>query len=186
MSESPRTQNPDAESGGGHPSRHHWDEDDHAHHERTGETPAQRSNRQLAELLQEMRVVQVGGQILFAFLLAIPFQPTFEHIGSAERTLYTVSVVLTVAAMFLLMTPVALHRAWFREGEKERIIRYATWMTGIGMGLLGPGIIASVVLVLSVAVNWAGAIAIGVVVGLGLVYLWVLLPRFGRPRDLAR
>jgi len=149
------------------------------HFERTGESPSQRSNRQLAELLQELRVVQVGGQILFAFLLAIPFQPTFEHIGSAERTLYTVSVVLTVAAMFLLMTPVALHRAWFREGMKEKIIRYATWMTGAGLALLGPGILTAVTLVLSVAMNWWGAIAVSTVLALFLVGLWVLLPAHG-------
>ncbi|RIJ78696.1 hypothetical protein D1871_01725 [Nakamurella silvestris] len=156
-----------------------------AHFERTGENPAQRSNRQLAELLQEMRVVQVGGQILFAFLLAIPFQPTFEHIGSAERTLYTVSVVLTVTAMFLLMTPVALHRAWFRAGMKEKIIRYATWMTGAGLALLGPGILCAVTLVLSVAMNWWGAIAVAVVLAFFLLWLWVLLPAQGH-REAAR
>ena len=154
--------------------------EDIEHHERTGERPAQRANRQLAELLQEMRVVQVGGQILFAFLLAIPFQPTFEHIGSTERALYTVSVVLTLVAMFLLMTPVALHRAWFQLGMKEKLIRQATWMTGAGMALLGPGILAAVLLVLSVAVNWWGAIAITVVLAGITLWLWVLLPAKGR------
>src|SRR5690349_4674753 len=77
------------------------------------ETPAERSDRNWSELLQELRVAQTGVQVLTAFLLSLPFQARFEAITSHQKVVYLIVVLLSVAATGVLISPVAVHRAVF-------------------------------------------------------------------------
>lgn len=156
--------------------------DDATHLARTGETPFQRSNRQLAELLQELRVVQMGVQILLAFLLAIPFQARFPDLATASKTLYAISVISISLALVLLMTPVALHRAWFERGVKAAVIRVSTRLARVGMLLLAIGLLASISMVLGMVLPWPVAIVVTATVGLSILWFWLLLPVLGSPR----
>src|SRR5689334_12186764 len=86
------------------------------------ETPEQRSDRNWVELLQELRVMQTGVQILTGFLLTVPFQARFETLTSFQRGYYLVLMVLAALTTGLAVAPVALHRALFRRHVKARLV----------------------------------------------------------------
>jgi hypothetical protein len=104
---------------------------------RADEDEAARLDRELIELLNEMRVVMPGVQVLFGFLLTVPFQQRFETIDDFQRTVYFVTLLLVAAASAFLMAPSAFHRLTFREGHKPYLVRLGTRQTIVGMGLLG-------------------------------------------------
>jgi hypothetical protein len=87
-----------------------------------GETHHERVNRELIELLNELRVVLPGVQVLFAFLLSLPFLTRFDELTAAQRGVYFVSFICAAAAIALLITPSAYHRLRFRQHDKERML----------------------------------------------------------------
>src|ERR1700689_2504573 len=89
------------------------------------ESEAERDDRNLAELLQELRVAGLGVQVLFGFLLSLPFTNRFSNLNAGQRHLYLASLVLSAVATALLLGPVAYHRVVFRRGRKERLVRAA-------------------------------------------------------------
>src|SRR5687768_8456485 len=101
-----------------------------------GETPGERANRELMELLNELRVALPGVQVLFAFLLGVPFTQRFTKLGDFEQQLYVASIVATAAATFFLVAPTAHHRLRFRSGIKEQLIRTANAFAIVGLVLL--------------------------------------------------
>jgi hypothetical protein len=103
---------------------------------RSDEDEAERLDRELIELLNELRVVMPGVQVLFGFLLTVPFQQRFETIDDFQRIVYFVTLLLVAAASAFLMGPSAFHRLTFREGQKPYLIRLGTRQTIVGMGLL--------------------------------------------------
>jgi multisubunit Na+/H+ antiporter MnhE subunit len=146
------------------------------------ETPAERSDRNWSELLQELRVAQTGVQLLTAFLLSLPFQNRFATISSAERRLYLVVVLLAVAATGVLIAPVALHRAVFRRHAKQQLVDTAARLAEVGLLLLAAavtGVVALIFVVTSGAVTGAVAAA---GVGLALTVLWLIVPLAARRR----
>src|SRR5437899_3345880 len=96
-------------------------EDDRWNYRARGETPSQRLDRNLVELLQEVRVAQVGVQVLLAFLLALAFTPRFTQFTDPQRYAYVVSLVLGAAATALLIAPAPFHRVVFRRRLKREI-----------------------------------------------------------------
>lgn len=86
---------------------------------RPSETPDERADRQLSELLQELRVAQAGVQILFAFLLVLPFQGEFPDLSTMLKGVYAFSLVTALVATALMIAPVALHRMLFGHHMKE-------------------------------------------------------------------
>jgi hypothetical protein len=106
-------------------------------HARSDEDEAQRLDRELIELLNELRVVMPGVQLLFGFLLTVPFQQRFATVDAFQRDVYFVTLLLTAASAAFLMAPSAFHRLTFREGQKPYLIRLATRQTIAGMALLG-------------------------------------------------
>jgi hypothetical protein len=98
------------------------------------ETTAQRDDRNLAELLQELRVAGLGVQVLFGFLLSLPFTTRFARLSHAQRELYIASILLAAVSTALLVAPVAYHRLVFRRHEKESLIRAANVMALLGLG----------------------------------------------------
>jgi hypothetical protein len=106
------------------------------HQAREEEDEAARLDRELIELLNELRVVMPGVQVLFGFLLTVPFQQRFQTIDDFQRIVYVVTLLLTAAAAAVLMAPSAFHRLTFRRGQKPYLIKLGTRQTIAGMALL--------------------------------------------------
>ncbi len=117
--------------------------------ERPGETEAQRNDRNLVELLQELRVAAVGVQVIFGFLLSLPFYARFSALGHAQRVLYLVAVVLSAVSTALLLGPVAYHRLVFRRHQKHHLVRVANVMAIAGLAAVALTVVAAVLLVVS-------------------------------------
>jgi hypothetical protein len=94
------------------------------------ETPLQRCDRNLVELLQEVRVIQTGVQVLFAFLLMAPLSARFPQLTGAQRVEYFVTLLASGAAAVLLMAPTAHHRILFRCGDKDHLVKVANRLEG--------------------------------------------------------
>ncbi len=113
------------------------------------ETEAERADRNLAELLQELRVAGLGVQVLFGFLLSLPFTNRFTRLSHGQQDLYLVTLVLDAVATALLLGPVAYHRLVFRQGQKEALVRAASVMAISGLAVVGLAVSAAVLLVTS-------------------------------------
>jgi hypothetical protein len=140
------------------------------------ETQAERDDRNLIELLQELRVAGLGVQVLFGFLLSLPFTNQFKKLDGADRNLYLACLILAAVATALLLGPVAYHRLVFRQGMKEKLVKTANVMAILGLITVGLSISASVLLVTGFV---AGYTTGGVIAGLVLVMfalLWFALP----------
>jgi cation transport ATPase len=111
------------------------------------ESEAERDDRNLAELLQELRVAGLGVQVLFGFLLSLPFTSRFTGLSQRQRELYLATLVLAAVATALLLGPVAYHRLVFRRGQKERLVRAASVMAIAGLVAVGLAVSAAVLLV---------------------------------------
>ena len=101
------------------------------------ESEAQRDDRNLAELLQELRVSGLGVQVLFGFLLSLPFTNRFSKVDPGQRELYLASLVLSAVATALLLGPVAYHRLVFRRGQKEHLVKASNVMAISGLAAVG-------------------------------------------------
>jgi hypothetical protein len=114
---------------------------------RTRETEKERLDRNLAELLQELRVALPGVQILFAFLLIVPFNQRFADITNFQRTVYFVTLLVATAATACLIAPTAHHRILFRQQDKKRIVFSATKLAIAGLALLALAMTGAVLLI---------------------------------------
>ncbi|MGQ0576245.1 MAG: DUF6328 family protein [Pseudonocardia sp.] len=140
------------------------------------EAPMQRADRNFAELLQELRVVQIGVQILFAFLLTLPFTDRFAGLGPFGHGVYVFTLVASALTVTLLVTPVAVHRLCFQRGRKRELVRAGHRLVMAGLVCLAATVLAGMLLVLDVVV---GPIVGGLVTGVLAVViagLWVCLP----------
>lgn len=143
---------------------------------RPGETPEQRDDRNLIELLQELRVATLGVQVLFGFLLALPFTSRFSHLHDWQRWLYLTIVVLSSVSVALLVAPVAYHRLLFRRHQLGYLLRAANSMAIGGMITVALAVTCAVLLVTSFVQPGAPAIALTAVVGFLFTALWFLVP----------
>jgi Family of unknown function (DUF6328) len=140
------------------------------------ETEAQRADRNLTELVQELRVAGLGVQVLFGFLLSLPFTVRFDRLSGFQRDLYLTCVVLAAVATILLIGPVAYHRLVFRRGLKEDLVRFANVMAILGLAAVSGAVLAAVLLITDyVAGALAGAL-ITVLLGCMLAWLWLAVP----------
>jgi hypothetical protein len=140
------------------------------------ETPIERLDRNWAELLQELRVVQTGVQFLTGFLLTLPFQQRFLTLSTSERVVYLTAVGLAVLATALLITPVALHRALFRRHERPELVAVAHRLALCGYWLLGLAITVVVLLIFDVTQGPTAGVIAATIVFVVIVGLWGLLP----------
>jgi hypothetical protein len=141
-----------------------------------GEGPLQRADRNMIELLQELRVAQTGVQILFAFLLTLSFTERFASIDELQRWTYVVTLLLSVVTAGLLVGPAAVHRVTFRRGVKAETVQLGHRLFTLGLGALALTLTGSVLLVLDVAVGLPFAIPSAAVVCVVLCLLWFVLP----------
>jgi prolipoprotein diacylglyceryltransferase len=140
------------------------------------ETPAQRDDRNLAELLQELRISGLGVQVLFGFLLSLPFTVRFARLSQAQQDLYLASLVLCAVATALLLGPVAYHRLVFRRGQKESLVRVASMLATFGLAAVGLAICGAVLLASSVVATGLPAWLISLFVLLLFAGLWFAFP----------
>jgi hypothetical protein len=111
------------------------------------ESDSQRLNRNIAEVLQELRVAEVGVQILFAFLLTLPFSQRFTHLNGQERRIYFTTLLLAAGSSALFIAPTAFHRIVFRHNERRRLVKGASWMLLGGLTLLMLAVCGAILLV---------------------------------------
>jgi hypothetical protein len=137
-------------------------------------------NRELIELLNELRVVLPGVQVLFAFLLAVPFANGWTRVTTLQKDVYFVAFVSAAAASILLIAPSVHHRVLWREGHKERILRTSNALAIGGTAFLAIGMAAAVFLITDILYGawWAGLIA-GIVTA-ATVWFWYGLPLLRR------
>lgn len=142
----------------------------------TGESAAERNNRNLSDLLQELHVAGLGVQVLFGFLLSLPFTMRFKQLDALERALYRVSLLSAALAIAMLVSPVAYHRWVFRRNEKGRLLRYANTQAIAGLGMVALAVSVAVWMVLLfVGLNWPTALLAAGVTGCFLA-LWFVFP----------
>ncbi|UOE43186.1 DUF6328 family protein [Agromyces larvae] len=144
------------------------------------ETPTEKADRNWNDILQELRAVQTGSQILSGFLLAVAFQPKFADLDGYEVGLYLVLVVLAGFATVLGLAPVIMHRQLFARHQKARLVHTANRLLIallVVVSLLAAGVVS---LIFDVAVTReAGFIALGVSLAV-VVMFWIVVPRIGR------
>jgi hypothetical protein len=140
------------------------------------ETERERLDRNLEQLLGELRVALPGVQVLFAFLLVVPFNQRFADITSFQRTVYFVTLLCATAATACLIAPTAHHRIEFREQDKERIVFGGNRLTIVGLALLAIAMTGAITLVTDFLYgSTTTAIAAGLV-GLLFAVLWYAIP----------
>jgi Family of unknown function (DUF6328) len=140
------------------------------------ETDLERCDRNLVELLQEVRVVQTGVQVLFAFLLTAPLAPRFPELTGFQRGAYFATLLVTGAAAVLLISPTAYHRILFRLGDKEHLVMVANRFTLAGLTCVALSIVGALLLVTDLLFAWPFVVLTAGLAAVACVYLWCLAP----------
>jgi Family of unknown function (DUF6328) len=144
------------------------------------ETAEERNDRNLGELVQELRVAGLGVQVLFGFLLSLPFSSRFGQLSTAQRDLYLTCVVLSAVATTLLVGPVAYHRLVFRRGMKERLVQFTNLLAMLGLTAVGGAVLAAVLLVTWYVAGPVAGSVITAVIGVMIGGLWFAAPLVSR------
>ena len=142
----------------------------------SGEQESERIDRELIELLNELRVALPGVQVLFAFLLTVPFSTGFAETTQFQRDLVFAVLAATAISAALLIAPSAWHRLRFRRRDKELILLMANRMAIAGLGFLAMAMVGAVVLIANYAFSETLTIVSGVVAALVFGGLWYALP----------
>jgi hypothetical protein len=148
-----------------------------------GERPLERADRNMIEMLQELRVAQTGVQILFAFLLSLSFTERFTRIDDFQRWTYVVTLLLTAVTTGLLVAPAAIHRMLFGRGVKAATVKIGHKLFVAGLAALILTLVGAVLLVLDIAVGRPFAAWSAGVLGVVLIGLWFVLPLPIRSRN---
>jgi amino acid transporter len=152
----------------------------------SGESEKMRVDRELIEFLNELRVVLPGVQVLFAFLLTLPFTSYWGKVDGGVRVAYVVAFYSIALAAVLMMTVSSFHRLRFRQGDKERILRTSNRLILAGIACLAVGMVAVSWMISELLFSQWTANIIGVIAAVIVISFWFLLPlrrRFMRPGD---
>lgn len=147
-----------------------WNED--ARHE----TSMQRLDRNWSSLLQELRVVQTGVQLLTGLLLTLPFHDGFEHLGRELRIVYLYTVACSIGATILLIAPIGIHRLMFRRHRLDVVVNTAHRLAYAGILLLALTLAGVMTLIFGAVLDLRSGIVAGLVTAVGLVIFWLVLP----------
>ncbi|CAN5179175.1 DUF6328 family protein [soil metagenome] len=140
------------------------------------ETADERHDRNWEELLQELRVIQTGTQILTGFLLTLPFQQRFAQLDGYQVATYLALVITSALATALALTPVALHRALFQRRAKGAAVQIANVLLKITLVAVGLTLAGTAMLVFDIVVGFATGILAGSVALVVVASLWLALP----------
>lgn len=140
------------------------------------ETDAERLDRNTMELLNELRVAGTGIQVMFGFLLIVPFNKGWPKVSSFGRTDYFVTLLCVATAAVLLLAPSIHHRILFRHGEKQYLVEMGNRLVIVAMVFLAAGFTGILILIADVVAGGVGPLLLGIVAAVGIVALWFGLP----------
>ncbi len=144
--------------------------------EHPSETEKQRVDRELIELLNELRVALPGIQVLFAFLLIVPFQQTFSRVTEFQRDVYFVTLLLTAIALALLVAPSVQHRILFRAADKQELLIKANDLAIAGTAVLAAAIVGVLVLISDLLFHAGTVIVVAAAAVVLFAGLWFVVP----------
>lgn len=151
-----------------------------------GETEIERADRNWSALLQELRVVQTGVQLLTAFLLTLPFQPRFVELSTGRQDLYLATVAASIAATVFLVAPVAAHRTLFRQHKIRELVDKAHHLAIVGLAFLGLALIGTTVLIFDFVRGPTVAMVAGGCAAALFIHSWLVQPLLQRRKAPAR
>ncbi|MDT5323319.1 MAG: hypothetical protein QOF25_471 [Mycobacterium sp.] len=140
------------------------------------ETETERLDRNWSSLLQELRVVQTGVQLLTGFLLTLPFQQRFDLLDQHMRMVYLATVACSVASTVLLIAPVGMHRVLFRQRRLDSLVSAAHRMAYAGLLLLGLVMVGTTVVIFEAVSGRAAAVVAGATALAAFGAFWVVVP----------
>jgi amino acid transporter len=140
------------------------------------ESERERLNRELIELLNELRVALPGVQVLFAFLLAVPFANGFPRLEKLDRDIFFVAFITTALSTAFLIAPSSYHRLRWRAHDKERLLRTSNVLTIIGLAFLAVSIVCVVFVITDFLFHRTWAALFTAVIALTFLVLWYGLP----------
>ena len=140
------------------------------------EDPQERTAREMIELLQELRIVIPGVQVLFAFLLTVPFNQRFTELNTVQRDVFFATLLCTAAATALLIAPSAHHRLLFRKGLREQRLKMGNLLAILGLVFLVPAMVGVVFVITDLIFGSAVALVVTVAMALLFSLLWLVLP----------
>jgi cation transport ATPase len=140
------------------------------------ETTKERLDRELIELLNELRVALPGVQVLFAFLLTIPFSQKFETVTTGERYVYFAAFLLTTLATAMLITPSAYHRLNWRDHNKERLLEISNTLAIAGLGVLALAMSCVLFVIADLLFGTAAGVILALLGGVTFAAFWYALP----------
>jgi amino acid transporter len=144
--------------------------------EQQDEDEKARLDRELIELLNELRVALPGVQVIFAFMLVVPFSQGFSQLSSVERWIYFAAFITSALAAALLIAPSSYHRLRFRQGDKEKMLRLGNRLLVGGLALVAVSMALSVGLISEFVFGTAMALVAGLGIGAALAWFWFGLP----------
>ena len=144
--------------------------------QKTGEDEQERRARELIELLQELRVVLPGVQVLFAFLLTVPFSQGFERVTPLQQAVFFGTLVCTAISAALLIAPSAHHRILWRQQAREHRLRVANQLAIAGMLLLVPGMLGAIFVITDLLFGLTAAAAGTALITAFFIYVWFVIP----------
>ena len=150
------------------------------------ESEEQRHNRELIELLNELRVALPGVQVLFAFLLAVPFANGFPKLGRLDRDIFFAAFIATALSTVLLIAPSSYHRLRWRQHDKERMLVVSNILTIAGLASLAVAITCTVFVITDFLFHRAWAATFTALVATAFLVLWYGLPLASALRDRRR
>jgi amino acid transporter len=150
---------------------------------REDETPKERADRELIELLNELRIVLPGVTVLFAFLLAVPFANGWSRVTAFQRDVFVVAFLSTAVSVALLTAPTSYHRLRFRQDNKERIVKIGNRLAIAGIAASAVALEAVVVLVMDTVISRGAAVAAAAGLFVVVALLWYGLPLVAALRD---
>jgi hypothetical protein len=142
----------------------------------TSEDRGERTAREQIELLQELRIVIPGVQVLFAFLLTVPFNQRFTELSTVQRDVFFATLLCTAAATALLIAPSAHHRLLFRQGVREQRLKMGNILAILGLACLVPAMVGVVYVITDLIFGLTTALIVTIVMALSFLLLWFVLP----------
>jgi amino acid transporter len=153
------------------------------HRPQDEETPKERADRELIELLNELRVVLPGVTVLLGFLLAVPFAKGWPSVTNFQRDVFVVAFLSTAISVALLTAPSSYHRLRFRQGNKERLVKIGNRLAIAGIAASAVSLEAVVLLVTDFVLSRKVAIAAAAALFAVVAVLWYGLALLGALRD---
>src|SRR5437899_5136956 len=147
------------------------------------ETPKERANRELIELLNELRVVLPSVTVLLAFLLAVPFAKGWTRVTEFQRDVFVVAFLASAVSVAFLAAPSSYHRLRFHQGDKAQLVRLGNTLAIAGIAAAAVALEAVVLLVIDFVLSRGAAIAAAAALSVVVVSLWYLLPLRAALRD---